>query len=204
MEAVGQLAGGIAHEFNNLLMVIQAHADRIGGRLAPTDPCDAGAVEIHNAITRAASLTSHLLAFSRKQILQPKVLELPVLDEVGKMLERLIGAKITLRYEIEPKLGRVKVDRGQIEQAILNLVVNARDAMPDGGTLSIRAKNVHFREPQMWRHSSLQSGPYVELAIQDSGTGIDPIDLSRVFRPFFTTKPRQGHGTGAFYGLQEL
>jgi len=198
MEAVGQLAGGIAHDFNNLLMVIQAHADRIGGRLAPTDPCYADAVEIHNAITRAASLTTHLLAFSRKQILQPKVLELrPVLDGVGKMLERLIGANITLCFEAERELGRVKVDRGQLEQAIVNLAVNARDAMPDGGTLSIRAKNVYFSEPQSWRHSSLQSGSYVELAFQDTGTGIPVNDQSRIFEPFFTTKdPGKGTGLG--------
>jgi PAS domain S-box-containing protein len=198
MEAVGQLAGGVAHDFNNLLMVIQAHADRIRAKLAQTDPCYADAVEIHNAVVRAASLTSHLLAFSRKQILQPRVLELrPVLNEVGKMLERLIGAKITLRFETEPELGRVKVDRGQLEQAILNLAVNARDAMPDGGTLSIRATNVHFSEPQSWRHSSLQPGSYVKLAIQDTGTGIDPNDQSRIFEPFFTTKgPGKGTGLG--------
>jgi two-component system, cell cycle sensor histidine kinase and response regulator CckA len=198
MEAVGQLAGGIAHDFNNLLMIIQAHADRIRGQLAQTDPCYADAVEIHDAMIRAASLTSHLLAFSRKQILQPKVLELrPVLNEVGEMLERLIGAKITLRFDTEPDLGRVKVDRGQLEQAILNLAVNARDAMPDGGTLSIRAKNVQFREPQSWRHSSLQPGSYVELAIQDTGTGIDPNEQSRIFEPFFTTKaPGKGTGLG--------
>jgi len=198
MEAVGQLAGGVAHDFNNLLMVIQAHVDRIRGKLAQTDPCYGDAVEIHNATIRAASLTSHLLAFSRKQILQPRVLELgPVLNEVGKMLERLISAKITLHVEMEPTLGRVKVDRGQLEQTILNLAVNGRDAMPDGGTLSIRAKNVHFSEPQIWRHSSLQPGSYVELAVQDSGTGIELGDQSRIFEPFFTTKdPGKGTGLG--------
>ena len=198
MEAVGQLAGGVAHDFNNLLMVIQAHVDRIRGKLAQTDPSYADAIEIHNATMRAASLTSHLLAFSRKQILQPRVLELgPVLNEVGKMLERLISAKITLRVEAEPELGRVKVDRGQIEQTILNLAVNGCDAMLDGGTVSIRAKNVHFSEPQVWRHSSLQPGSYVELAVQDTGTGIELENQSRIFEPFFTTKdPGKGTGLG--------
>jgi two-component system cell cycle sensor histidine kinase/response regulator CckA len=198
MEAVGQLAGGVAHDFNNLLMVIQAHVDRIRGQLAQTDPCYPDAVEIHNATVRAASLTSQLLAFSRKQILQPRVLELgPVLNEVGKMLERLISAKITLRVETEPDLGRVKVDRGQLEQTIFNLAVNGRDAMPDGGTLSIRARNVHFREPQVWQHSSLQPGSYVELAVQDTGTGIEINDQPRLFEPFFTTKaPGKGTGLG--------
>lgn len=119
------------------------------------------------------------------------------MKEVGKMLERLIGAKITLRFETEPGLGRVKVDRGQLEQALLNLAVNARDAMPDGGFLSIRAKNVHFGEPQLWRYSSLQPGSYVELAVQDTGAGIDPNDESRIFEPFFTTKaPGKGTGLG--------
>ena len=198
MEAVGQLAGGVAHDFNNLLMVIQAHVDRMRGQLAQTDPCYPDAVEIHNATIRAAALTSQLLAFSRKQILQPRVLELgAVLNEVGKMLERLITANITLRVEVEPELGRVKADRGQLEQTILNLAVNGRDAMPDGGTLSIRARNVHFREPQVWRHSSLQPGSYVELAVQDTGTGIEINDQSRLFEPFFTTKaPGKGTGLG--------
>ena len=198
MEAVGQLAGGVAHDFNNLLMVIQAHADRILGQLPQTNSCYADAVEIHNATTRAASLTSQLLAFSRKQILQPKVLDLgAVLTEVGKMLERLLGATITLRLEIHPEIGKIKVDRGQLEQAILNLAVNARDAMPAGGTLAIQARNVHFSETQVWRHSSLPPGSYVVLTISDTGVGIDPDAQSRIFEPFFTTKaPGKGTGLG--------
>ena len=198
MEAVGQLAGGVAHDFNNLLMVIQAHADRILGQLPQTNSCYADAVEIHNATTRAASLTSQLLAFSRKQILQPKVLDLgAVLTEVGKMLERLLGATITLRLEIHPEIGKIKVDRSQLEQAILNLAVNARDAMPAGGTLAIQARNVHFSETQVWRHSSLPPGSYVVLTISDTGVGIDPDAQSRIFEPFFTTKaPGKGTGLG--------
>ncbi len=198
MEAVGQLAGGVAHDFNNLLMVIQAHADRILGQLPQTDSSYADAVEIHNATTRAASLTSQLLAFSRKQILQPKVLDLgAVLTEVGKMLERLLGATITLQLEIQPGIGKIKVDRSQLEQAILNLAVNARDAMPAGGTLAIQARNVHFSETQVWQHSSLPSGSYVALTISDTGVGIDPDAQSRIFEPFFTTKaPGKGTGLG--------
>ena len=198
MEALGQLAGGVAHDFNNLLMVIQAHADRILGQLPQTDSSYADAVEIHNATTRAASLTSQLLAFSRKQILQPKVLDLgAVLTEVGKMLERLLGATITLQLEIQPGIGKIKVDRSQLEQAILNLAVNARDAMPAGGTLAIQARNVHFSETQVWQHSSLPSGSYVALTISDTGVGIDPDAQSRIFEPFFTTKaPGKGTGLG--------
>ena len=198
MEAVGQLAGGVAHDFNNLLMVIQAHADRILGQLPQTDSSYADAVEIHNATTRAASLTSQLLAFSRKQILQPEVLDLgTVLTEVGKMLERLLGATITLQLEIHPEIGKIKVDRSQLEQAILNLAVNARDAMPAGGTLAIQARNVHFSETQVWQHSSLPPGSYVALTISDTGVGIDPDAQSRIFEPFFTTKaPGKGTGLG--------
>ena len=198
MEAVGQLAGGVAHDFNNLLMVIQAHADRILGQLPQTDSCYADAVEIHNATTRAASLTRQLLAFSRKQILQPKVLDLGVvLREIGKMLDRLLGSTITLHLQIEPVLGNVKVDRSQLDQAILNLAVNARDAMPDGGTLTIQAQNVDFSETQIWQHSSLPPGSYVVLEIRDTGVGIDPDAQSRIFEPFFTTKaPGKGTGLG--------
>jgi len=198
MEAVGQLAGGVAHDFNNLLMVIQAHADRIFGQLPKTDPSYADAVEIHNATTRAASLTRQLLAFSRKQILQPKVLDLgAVLTEVGRMLERLMGATITLCLDIQPGLGRIKVDRSKLEQAILNLAVNARDAMPAGGTLAIQAQNVHFSGTQVRQHSSLPPGSYVVLAISDTGVGIDPDAQSRIFEPFFTTKaPGKGTGLG--------
>jgi PAS domain S-box-containing protein len=198
MEAVGQLAGGVAHDFNNLLMVIQAHADRILGQLPQADSCYADAVEIHNATTRAASLTSQLLAFSRKQILQPKVLDLgTVLTEVGKMLERLLDATITLRLEVHPGIGKIKVDRSQLEQAILNLAVNARDAMPAGGTLAIQARNVHFSETQVWQHSSLPPGSYVALTVSDTGVGIAPDAQSRIFEPFFTTKaPGKGTGLG--------
>ena len=205
MEAVGQLAGGIAHDFNNLLMVIQAHVECIRGRLASSDTSYGDAVEIHNAVLRASSLTSQLLAFSRRQILQPKIFDLaPVLKEVGNLLKRIIGTNITLQIESEPGLAHLKVDGGQLEQAILNLAVNARDAMPDGGTLRICAQNVHFSEPQVWRHFSLQPGSYVMLVVSDTGTGIALDVQSRIFEPFFTTKaPGKGTGLGLsiVYGI---
>ena len=198
MEAVGQLAGGIAHDFNNLLMVIQAHVDRIRAELEERNASYADAGEIQNAVLRASSLTSQLLAFSRKQILQPKVLRLgPVLNEVGTMLGRIIGTNITLQIESEPGLAKVKVDRGQLEQAIFNLAVNARDAMRDGGVLKIKAQNVDFREPKLGQHSSLPPGPYVMLEVSDTGSGIAPELQSRIFEPFFTTKaPGKGTGLG--------
>src|SRR5262249_8499499 len=145
MEAVGQLAGGVAHDFNNLLMVIGAHIDRIREKLPPEDPLSADAVEVHNAVQRASSLTSQLLAFSRKQLLQPRVLDISsVLNGVARMLARLLSETIKLKIEIEPGLSRVKVDQSQIEQAIVNLAVNARDAMPEGGTLLIQVQSVEF------------------------------------------------------------
>ncbi|MFY9561590.1 MAG: ATP-binding protein [Terriglobales bacterium] len=198
MEAVGQLAGGVAHDFNNLLMVIEAHIDRIRDRLLPNDPLYADAVEVHNAVNRAASLTSQLLAFSRKQLLQPRVLDISsVLSGVARMLARVLAENIELKIEIEPGLARVKVDQSQIEQAILNLAVNARDAMPEGGTLTIQAQSIHFGEAQAWRHCSVQPGAYVVLAVTDTGTGMDTETQARIFEPFFTTKgPGKGTGLG--------
>jgi PAS domain S-box-containing protein len=198
MEAIGQLAGGVAHDFNNLLMVIEAHIDRIRERLLPDDALYADAVEVHSAVNRAASLTSQLLAFSRKQLLQPRVLDVSsVLNGVSRMLARLLAENIELKIEIEKDLARVKVDQSQLEQAILNLAVNARDAMPAGGTLSIHAKSVRFDEAQSWRHSSVQPGDYVMIAVSDTGTGMDTKTQARIFEPFFTTKgPGKGTGLG--------
>jgi PAS domain S-box-containing protein len=198
MEAVGQLAGGVAHDFNNLLMVMGAHIDRIRDRLLPHDPLFADAAEIHTAVQRAAALTSQLLAFSRKQFLQPRVLDLSsVLNGVARMLARVLGESITLKIEIEGDLARVKVDQGQLEQALLNLALNARDAMLDGGTLTIQAKSIQFHEAQNWRHSSVQPGSYVMLAVTDTGIGMDAATQARIFEPFFTTKgPGKGTGLG--------
>lgn len=196
MEAVGQLAGGVAHDFNNLLMVMGAHLDRIRDRLLPDDPLSADAAEIHNAVQRAAALTSQLLAFSRKQFLQPRVLDVAsVLSGVAKMLARLLPENIELKITSEPDLARVKVDQSQLEQALLNLALNARDAMPGGGTLTIQAQSIQFDEAQNWRHSTVQPGAYVMLAVSDTGTGMDAATQARIFEPFFTTK-EPGKGTG--------
>jgi PAS domain S-box-containing protein len=198
MEAVGQLAGGVAHDFNNLLMVMGAHIDRIRDGLRPSDPLSADAVEVHNAVQRAAALTSQLLAFSRKQFLQPRVLDVSsVLSGVARMLARLLPASIELKIENASNLARVKVDQCQLEQALLNLALNARDAMPGGGRLTIQAKSIQFDEAQNWRHSSVQPGTYVMIAVTDTGTGMDTATQSRIFEPFFTTKaPGKGTGLG--------
>lgn len=198
MEAVGQLAGGVAHDFNNLLMVMGAHIDRIRDRLLPDDPLSADAAEVHNAVQRAAALTSQLLAFSRKQFLQPRVLDISsVLNGVARMLGRLLAENIALKIELENNLPRVKVDQVQLEQAVLNLALNARDAMPQGGSLTIQAGSMRFSEAQNWQHSSLQPGDYVMLAVTDTGSGMDRATQARIFEPFFTTKaPGKGTGLG--------
>ena len=198
MEAVGQLAGGVAHDFNNLLMVMEAHIDRIRERLLPDDPLSADAIEVHNAVQRAAALTSQLLAFSRKQFLQPKVLDVSsVLAGVARMLQRLLPENIELKIDSQSDLAKVKVDQGQLEQALLNLALNARDAMSSGGTLCIRAEGVRFDEAQNWRYSTVQPGAYVMIAVSDNGTGMDSSTQARIFEPFFTTKaPGKGTGLG--------
>jgi two-component system cell cycle sensor histidine kinase/response regulator CckA len=196
IEAVGQLAGGVAHDFNNLLMVIQAHNERLRGRLAPSDPAHKDAVEIERAVARAAALTQQLLAFSRRQVLQLKALDLnTVLTDVAKMLARLIPADIELKILAVPSPHRVKADPGQMEQVILNLAVNARDAMPAGGRLTIRTQNVELRETFSGSHAHIPPGNYVVLSVSDSGTGMHSDILTRIFEPFFTTKP-PGKGTG--------
>jgi PAS domain S-box-containing protein len=205
MEAVGQLAGGVAHDFNNLLMIIQAHAERIQKVLGSEHAAYPDAVEIRHAITRAASLANQLLAFSRKQRLQPKVLDLnSVLGEVGKMLSRLLVENISLRIEASPTLAKVKIDQGQIEQAILNLAVNARDAMPQGGVLTLAVRNVEFREMQISKHGNIAAGRYVVLEVSDTGSGMDAKTQAHIFEPFFTTKrPDKGTGLGlsTVYGV---
>jgi two-component system, cell cycle sensor histidine kinase and response regulator CckA len=196
MEAVGRLAGGIAHDFNNLLMVIQGYADLLAERLPAGDPARRSAEQIQMASQRAASLTQQLLAFSRKQILAPKVLSVhTVVSDMEKILRRLIGEDIHLETSSEKDLGLVKADRSQIEQVILNLAVNARDAMPGGGRLTIETANVELdasfaRDPQV-----LAPGNYVMLSVTDSGTGMDTDTQAHIFEPFFTTKEK-GKGTG--------
>ena len=197
MEVVGRLAGGIAHDFNNLLTVITGYSKLLLQRdLDEHDPLRKYIVEIDKAGERAAALTHQLLAFSRKQVLQPEVLDLNVvIAEMDKMLQRLIGEDIDLVTVPGKGLGRVKADPGQMEQVIVNLAVNARDAMPQGGKLTIETANVELDERYARQRAEVTSGPYVMLAVSDTGMGIDEETLSHIFEPFFTTK-EQGKGTG--------
>lgn len=194
MEAVGQLAGGIAHDFNNLLTVIHGYAELLADSLSEADLHRADVNEITRAAERAATLTRQLLAFSRKQILAPRVLRLgDVVAELAPMLRRLIKA-IDLKT-ITTESGQVKVNAGQLEQVLMNLAVNARDAMPTGGRLTIETADVSLDERDALHHPSARPGPHVVLAVSDTGHGMDAATQARVFEPFFTTKP-QGQGTG--------
>jgi two-component system, cell cycle sensor histidine kinase and response regulator CckA len=196
MEAVGLLAAGVAHDFNNLLTIITGYSELLIHRMPIGDSSQEPMREICKAADRAAGLTRQLLAFGRKQILSPVVLDLnSLLTETEKMLQRLIGADIELATVLQPGLGTVKVDPGQIEQLIMNLVVNARDAMPTGGHLTIRTSDVVLSEAQVRQHSDLPPGPYVLVAVSDSGIGMSDATKGRIFEPFFTTKD-VGKGTG--------
>lgn len=196
MEAIGQLAGGVAHDFNNLLTVIRGHTDLLLDRIGQTDALRRNVEQIQKSADRAVSLTRQLLAFSRKQILQPRVLDLnAIVAEMGKMLPRLIGENIELVISTAPSLGKVKADPGQIEQVILNLAVNARDAMPQGGKLTIETANVELDEAHVRGHVTSKPGPHIMLAVSDNGCGMDPETQSHIFEPFFTTK-ELGKGTG--------
>jgi PAS domain S-box-containing protein len=205
MEAVGQLAGGVAHDFNNLLMLIQAHNENLRERFAADDPARKDASEIENAVTRAASLTAQLLAFSRKQVLRPKVLDLNVvLADVSEMLHRLIGENIEVKIVPGRPLGRIKTDPSQMEQVILNLAVNSRDAMPDGGKLTIETCNVQLDDNGSRIHDGAPAGKYVLLSVSDTGIGMDRETRAHIFEPFFTTKePGKGTGLGlaTVYGV---
>ena len=204
MEAIGRLAGGIAHDFNNLLMVISGYSEFLLDRLGPDPALRGPAKEIASAAERATSLTRQLLAFSRKQMLAPKVLDLnAVVTENLKMLTRLIGEDIDLVMIPGPELGAVKADPGQIEQVILNLAVNARDAMPQGGRLTIETANVTLDEAYARLHAPVQPGDYTMLAITDTGVGMDSDTQSHIFEPFFTTKGPKGTGLGlsTVYGI---
>jgi PAS domain S-box-containing protein len=195
MEAIGQLAGGIAHDFNNLTTAIIGYAGLLSDSLGSTDERRADVAEIERAAGRAADLTRQLLAFSRKQILQPRVLQLGrVVIELAPMLRRLLGEAIDLRTVIADR-GSVKADPGQIEQVIVNIAVNARDAMPTGGRLTIETGDIAPEEPETNPRQDARDCPSVFLAISDTGHGMDRATLQRVFEPFFTTKPT-GRGTG--------
>jgi two-component system cell cycle sensor histidine kinase/response regulator CckA len=196
MEAVGRLAGGIAHDFNNLLMVIQGHAELLTDRLKPGESLRRNAEQIQEASQRATSLTRQLLAFSRKQMLAPVVLSVhTVVSDMIKILRRLIGEDIELASVNAPDLWRVKADRSQIEQVIMNLAVNARDAMPRGGKLTIETTNVEFDNSYSRAPMVLTPGRYVMLAVTDNGCGMDPDTQAHIFEPFYTTKEK-GKGTG--------
>jgi PAS domain S-box-containing protein len=196
MEAIGQLAGGVAHDFNNLLTVISSYSTMALEDLEASNPMHADILEIHKAAHRAAALTRQLLAFSRKQVLEPRVLDLnDVVINLDRMLQRLIGEDINLVLSLDKHLGYVSADPGQVEQVIINLAVNARDAMPEGGRLNIETANIELDEDDGNRHIGAEPGAYVMLAVSDTGKGMDPETLERAFEPFFTTK-EQGHGTG--------
>lgn len=196
MEAVGQLAGGVAHDFNNLLMLIQAHNERLRSRLSAGDAAHQDTLEIEQAVTQAAALTHRLLAFSRRQLLQLQVLDLNVvLTETARMLERLIVPNIELNVVPSASPQFIKADPGQLGQVILNLAVNARDAMPDGGRLTIQTKSVELEEARAASHGAIPAGTYTVLAVTDTGTGMCSEVQGHMFEPFFTTK-KPGKGTG--------
>jgi PAS domain S-box-containing protein len=207
MEAVGQLAGGIAHDFNNLLTGILSYSDLVLQELRPDDPIRGDIEQIRHAGQRAAGLTRQLLAFSRRQVLQPRVLSLnAAVGEIEAMLRRLVGADVSLEIDLEPALWHVLADPGQLEQVLVNLVVNARDAMPDGGRVSLATANLTLTAADDTRGNGIRPGPYVTLAVSDTGVGMDVPTQARIFEPFFTTKDA-GKGTGlglsTVYGIVE-
>ena len=196
MEGIGRLAGGIAHDFNNLLTAIQGHAQFLMEDLPHDHPTRADAEEIRKAADRAAALTRQLLAFSRRQVLAPQVLDLnAVIRDMHKMLRRVIREDIALVTSLTEHPASIYADAGQIEQVLMNLVVNARDAMPDGGTLTISTRNVDIEEGYVVGDAGPQPGPHIQLAVSDTGLGMDKDTQARIFEPFFTTKP-EGQGTG--------
>jgi nitrogen-specific signal transduction histidine kinase/CheY-like chemotaxis protein len=207
MEAVGSLAGGVAHDFNNLITVILSYSEMLLSELPANDPLRADAEEIRKAGERASELTRQLLTFSRRQVIQPKVVRInELIEATGNMLERLIAENIALAMALDPEAGAVRVDAGQMEQVIVNLAVNARDAMPDGGRLLIESKNIDFPEPgEPDQESPLYpSGRNVMLAVSDTGIGMDAETQKRIFEPFYTTKePGKGTGLGlsTVYGI---
>jgi PAS domain S-box-containing protein len=196
IEAIGRLAGGVAHDFNNVLTAIMGYADLLLDEFRPGDPRRQDLNEIKKAAERAAALTRQLLAFSRRQVLQPVLLELnEIVGGIDKLVRRLIGEEIDFVLDEAPDLGKVVADPGQIEQVLINLAVNARDAMPNGGRLTIRTRNVTLTEQDARRLPPVTPGDYVILQVADTGQGMPADVLPHIFEPFFTTKP-QGKGSG--------
>ncbi len=185
LEAIGQLAGGVAHDFNNLLTVITGYSDLLLKRIDEGDSNRSRVEEIKQAAARASSLTRQLLAFSRKQVLQPKLFDLNTLvADMGKMLRRLIGEDIELTTALSGEVAQINADPGQIEQVLMNLVVNARDAMPDGGKITIETAEIEIDQTYANRHLAVQPGPHVTLSVSDTGSGIDPETRKHIFEPF--------------------
>jgi two-component system cell cycle sensor histidine kinase/response regulator CckA len=196
MEAVGRLAGGVAHDFNNLLTAILGYCELLLADMTPEDPVHQDLTEIQKAGARASDLTRQLLAFSRKQIIEPKLLDLSaIVSDLQGMLGRLIGADVNVVFVLAPDLARVKADRGQVQQIVMNLAINARDAMPRGGTLTIETANVELDDYHAKTHIDSKPGSYVVLKVVDTGTGMNAEVRARLFEPFFTTK-EPGKGTG--------
>ena len=196
MEAVGLLSGGVAHDFNNMLTVISGYNRMILDELSALDPLRGYAEEIQQAADRAAAITGQLLSFSRRQVSKPRVVNVnEIIGQTGKMLRRLIGEDIELVLNLDPEVGNIKADPNHIEQAMVNLAVNSRDAMPTGGRISIETKNAHLDDNYARTHLGVQPGEFVMIAVSDTGHGMDAATRRRIFEPFFTTKER-GKGTG--------
>jgi two-component system, cell cycle sensor histidine kinase and response regulator CckA len=196
MEAVGRLAGGVAHDFNNLLTVIKGHSDLLEMKLGSLSPVQPSVMQVKKAADRATALTRQLLAFSRMQVLQPQIINVnSIVEEMGKLLPRLIGEDIELLIRTDDDLGTIRADASQMEQVIMNLAVNARDAMPNGGKLVIETANTDLDHSYMMSHPLMRPGPYIQLVVTDSGTGMDAETQAHIFEPFFTTKEK-GKGTG--------
>jgi nitrogen-specific signal transduction histidine kinase/CheY-like chemotaxis protein len=212
MESIGRLAGGIAHDFNNMLFAIRGYAellqedlDAFPGQSLDVQEIRRSVAAIGTAADKASTLTAQLLAFGRRQVVHPVAMNMrSAVSDLEMMLRRLIGEQVRLVLDLDPSTGLVQADPGQLDQILVNLVVNARDAMPSGGTLTIQTSNVYFDEPYAVEHFEVQPGPYVMLAVQDTGMGMDRETRRHVFEPFFTTKePGKGTGLGlaTIYGI---
>ena len=196
MEAVGRLAGGVAHDFNNLLTVIGSYSELAMRKLDDGHVVVRYVEQIRKASSTAASLTRQLLAFSRRQVLQPRVIAFnEVVEEISFMVQSLLGAAVELRIRLDPELGQIEADPAQLQQVLLNLIVNSKDAMPDGGLLSIETRNFELDAAYARQYPNARPGSYVRLSVADSGVGMDGATLARMYEPFFTTKPK-GRGTG--------
>jgi PAS domain S-box-containing protein len=205
MEAVGRLAGGVAHDFNNLLMVVSGYTEVLRERTERSNPLYPKIEAIQQAADRATTLTRQLLAFSRKQLLELKVVDVnAIVGDIERLLRPLIGENIELVTRLAPDLGRTRADAGQIEQVIMNLVVNSKDAMPDGGKITLQTANASLDEDLRREYSYIQPGPYVMLSVSDNGHGMDKETQARIFEPFFTTKGKSkgtGLGLSTVYGI---